>query len=261
VKLLAKILALSLLLSPEAICAEWWKSCTSGFAVVGTKPHALDAKILAANEKYDELLARGASAGELHKVQQELLTYYSVRFQDSRGYSVLPMQDRFWGEHIHGAMNSGKDPRRVKYFSAAEREAYSVHVDSKGFLRKKDGSPFDSCKHPMPLHPGEKGCFNLFVMDGDGKIFIYDGPYDGEYAIRHSSLLGGRAVASAGTISLKDGALQVIRRDSGHYHPGREELGQFIKELKLLGVSVGPQNLDLSIHVHTKPLPRPGMPR
>ncbi|MCP3922107.1 MAG: hypothetical protein GY714_05920 [Desulfobacterales bacterium] len=54
----------------------------------------------------------------------------------------------------------------------------------------------------------------------------------------HSSLLGGKSVASAGEITVKNGIVHKITRKSGHYMPEEKYLQQFVDELKVKGVNL-----------------------
>jgi hypothetical protein len=88
----------------------------------------------------------------------------------------------------------------------------------------------------------DEGETYLFVMDGDGKIYakLDNGKsLDGlkELHLKHSTLLSGKDVASAGNIWV-DGGNIYLNNFSGHYLPENGTLGLIIRELTSRGVDV-----------------------
>jgi hypothetical protein len=88
----------------------------------------------------------------------------------------------------------------------------------------------------------DEGATYLFVMDGDGKIYVkldngksLDGLED--LKLKHSSLLSGREVAVAGNIEI-DGGLIYINNFSGHYAPENDTLELIIREMTSRGVGI-----------------------
>lgn len=109
-------------------------------------------------------------------------------------------------------------PKTVHYMSDAERDAHKLVVRD-GKLYRADGSLLDTTR-AATAHSG--GGRAMFVMDGEGNVYASNIQEVGR--LHHSSFLGGKDVAGAGELGVKDGVLHVISRKSGHYIP--EEVHQ-----------------------------------
>ncbi len=72
----------------------------------------------------------------------------------------------------------------------------------------------------------------IYVMDGGGRIFSA-AKQDVEH---HSSFLAGNPAAAAGMMTVIDGKLDYVNGESGHYCPSKDEVDQFIAELRARGV-------------------------
>jgi hypothetical protein len=81
-----------------------------------------------------------------------------------------------------------------------------------------------------------KGSQAIFVMDEEGQIFISKTQKYGK--LHHSSLLAGRPAAMAGEIEIKDGKIISFNNQSGHYKPGPQQVENFQRRLKELGVDL-----------------------
>lgn len=134
-------------------------------------------------------------------------------------YKTVPVKESYVGE------NKGKVfATKVEYFTKAESDKLKISVNPEGKLIDADGK-FLNCWEKM------------YVMDDSGQIYLYTGK-----AIlgktHHSSILGGRPVAGAGVMSIKDGEIYYIDRSSGHYRPSSEIFKQVIEQLKKQGAII-----------------------
>lgn len=81
----------------------------------------------------------------------------------------------------------------------------------------------------------------LFVTSPEGNIYINDPKLDLDklgVGINHSVFLGGKPALCAGTLKVKNGAIEKITLASGHYKPGRKELVNFLSLLKNANVDL-----------------------
>ncbi len=76
-----------------------------------------------------------------------------------------------------------------------------------------------------------------FVMNTRGHIFA---GFDKSVKwFKHSSLLGGANVYSAGRISVKRGIVTLVKNDSGHYAPGVQQMRNLLRRLQIYGQNAG----------------------
>ncbi len=141
-------------------------------------------------------------------------------------------QGRSYRSYTLGAEYQGEDALRgVHYLNGEQRAAVEVFVDGQGRLVNMDGLPITTHR----VEGGEvRGRVGIFVMDREGRIFLTNRQSAGR--IHHSSLVGGAPVASAGEIEVVEGVIRYVNRNSGHYRPPRESLGEFLSELHGRGV-------------------------
>lgn len=158
--------------------------------------------------------------------------------------------------HTHGfCVDHGEG--RAKYFSPLEAAQYRIRF--KGGLAYQykwweDSAsdklvPADSynCYTAM-WRKGVNGdkavCtpgFCMFAMDMErgmylGKADIGDvGSHSGTF---HSSFNGGGLVTMAGTIYIKNGKIEAVRADSGHYKPNEQNMAFFLQALAMYGVKI-----------------------
>lgn len=159
----------------------------------------------------------------------------AVRLESGNTYSTIPMRDRYRGENQVDVYGDGGSEMPVRYFKEQTRKTLEVGVDEAGLLRKADGTFLNTC------YPVTADCpAAIFVMDSQGKIYVYDGDYLSETMelIFHSSILGGKPVASAGEIFVEQGKIRLINDRSGHYRPSPEIFGQVVDELGRRGVKL-----------------------
>lgn len=133
-----------------------------------------------------------------------------------------PLRDDYHGEQHGGVFDTP-----VRYLDEVEREDYKLHVDEDGLLRDADGDLFDTA-HAGSLYQPQGGRA-IFVMDQHGDIFASQHQIEGHF--HHSSFLGGEPVGAAGELGAKDGKVQLISNNSGHYRPTKTDAYNFIKHL------------------------------
>lgn len=120
------------------------------------------------------------------------------------------------------------------HLTDSEREQYELVVQDGLIVNKSSGKPFDTAD--ANTHWGEA----IFVMDPEGRIFASN--YQDPGTFHHSSLSGGKDVASAGTIDVADGVLLRVGNQSGHYIPKQSLNSQFFDELESKGILISHLN-------------------
>jgi hypothetical protein len=149
-------------------------------------------------------------------------------------FSGRPLRPPYRGEDDPNNPDRHFFPDTVKYMSAQEREAARVFVDGDGKFRwAKDGSLFDTSA-AKTFHSGAGR--SMFVMDRAGNVYTSMEQKVGY--MHHSSFLGGRPVAGAGELVVKDGTLMLLSDKSGHYHPPRGMTYEVLDELRARGVNL-----------------------
>jgi transposase len=140
--------------------------------------------------------------------------------------NLRPMRATYFGEQ-NGAYFGSK----VIYLDKTERQAHKIRVIN-GLILNRSGAPFDTKaeRSAFSVHEGHA----IFVMDKYGDIYISNHEAAGK--IHHSSFMAGRPVAAAGEIRIEQGVVKLVSPLSGHYHPTRAQLDQFIQRLRDLGV-------------------------
>lgn len=151
--------------------------------------------------------ARISQGTKRYEIYGQMNNLFNERAAIGRGYKTIPMRYLY----VHEEMS--RNPRR--YLTPAERAEIEVTVEN-NLIHRKDGSILDTKQKPA-----------LFVMDADGRIYIIEASNN----IRHSSLLAGGPVASAGEIIAEEGKIQAISNFSGHYHPSLEIFLQVLREI------------------------------
>lgn len=106
---------------------------------------------------------------------------------------------------------------RVPYLSAEKQAAFKVKI--------VDGIVYDARGRVMDGHFG-------YVMDASGDIYVFRSG-----RLRHSSIVAGGPVAGAGEITIREGRVEDVDSDSGHYST-RAVYHQVLKELSEHGVTV-----------------------
>ncbi|WP_213806374.1 hypothetical protein [Granulicella sp. dw_53] len=102
----------------------------------------------------------------------------------------------------------------VEYFDAERLRGQRMHFDG---LRVTFPKARDFEEYLASLREEEV----IFVLDKDDRFY---GDVKLEKQLHHSSFLGGRPVAGAGTIVVRSGLIRVINDHSGHYQPGSDQM-------------------------------------
>lgn len=113
----------------------------------------------------------------------------------------------------------------VAYFEENQLKKHKVTIDEKGKL-----------KLPKELKKEKK---LIYVMNEGGELFVANEKKKvGGKKIKHSSFLGGDAVACAGKLEIKDKKIKKIDNSSGHYQPTKQHLENTQIALAVQGVKV-----------------------
>src|SRR5690606_5578484 len=132
---------------------------------------------------------------------------------------TTPLQRYYEGEHLPGNKQwkwVKPGGSQVKYLNATERARLALTVKD-GKFYNADGNLFDTSVGGTEWS-GEGRA--IYVMDEQGNIFASTKHQLG--AFHHSSFLGGKQVAAAGELEVRDGLLVGLSDRSGHYAPARE---------------------------------------
>lgn len=122
----------------------------------------------------------------------------------------------------------------VRYLSASEQQAYKVTVRD-GKIYDAQGKLFDSTSKLPFARQGDHQA--IFVLSDEGDLFATTQQMMGHF--HHSTFVGGKPVAGAGEMRVKEGVLKHISPDeSGHYKPGPELTRQVAEFLKKGGVAI-----------------------
>jgi hypothetical protein len=139
------------------------------------------------------------------------------------------VDSQFQGEDIPGKNDWHHRGGNVHYLSDAELSKHELTIRG-GKLYDATGAPFDTSR--ATTWAGRNAA--IYVVHQDGKI--YASTYQDVGRFHHSSLGQGQPVAGAGEIKVKDGVLQSINRQSGHYLPTPAQLEQVVRHLRKQGV-------------------------
>lgn len=150
-----------------------------------------------------------------------------------------PMLPRYQGEN----MPSYDRPAPIRYLSDSERQEYQLTVRD-GLLYDADGDLFDTREVRSEWSYAGRA---KFVVDPEtGNIYASTSEEQGLF--KHSSFLGGKAVAGAGTLTVIDGKLVAISDDSGHYAPTEGYTKQVVQYFKALGIDTDDVRNDRTPH-------------
>ncbi|OUL31936.1 hypothetical protein BV378_01330 [Nostoc sp. RF31YmG] len=97
--------------------------------------------------------------------------------------------------------------------------------------------------------PDSKHGRYIFVMDASGEFYAVDEGAERmkrEQKVHHSTLLSGEDVAGAGEIQIRDGKVEVITDQSGHYQPSIVQTHQVVKSLQKKGVALESVGVELA---------------
>ncbi len=142
----------------------------------------------------------------------------------------------------------------VKYFKKSDLDAREVVIKNGWFYRKAKRAALSRA-----ADRNGQTTFYVFVMDGKGNLYFQDPAID-EYVgkFHHSSFLGGKPVAMAGTIFINpNGRIEALTSQSGHYRPPAGMIDQVIDELLKKGVNYPFLVMDFGGAKKYKPLQPP----
>lgn len=147
------------------------------------------------------------------------------------------------------------DHKSAKYFSERERELYRLRFKAGRAYQYKwwqenPGHNLAVAESSRAFNPkisrrnNDNGTakaltgFGTFIMTIDRALYMAmpslgNGPHTGTF---HSSFTGGAAVAMAGTILIRNGIVEAIRPDSGHYQPTEMNMALLLQALAMYGV-------------------------
>lgn len=138
------------------------------------------------------------------------------------------MNPHYQGENLPN--NNVWPGQQVTYLDDAGRETYRV-IPRDGKLVDVHGNPFDTTSGAR-FHSGDGRA--IYVMDHQGNVYASNTPGVGQF--HHSSFLGGKPVASAGELRVRDGVVEVLSDRSGHYMPTRAMTQQAVERLRAQGI-------------------------
>jgi hypothetical protein len=129
-----------------------------------------------------------------------------------------------------------KSQYKVLYLSKMQRLEYLVAVEAGRFFKATDGSVF-SCGPNSVREELGRGRFEsqtiLYACDTSGNLFVFDANIRDKkknyVQVNHSTVLAGKEVLCAGTISIKGGYLKGISNLSGHYQPNTGALTKLLE--------------------------------
>jgi hypothetical protein len=148
-----------------------------------------------------------------------------LRPTNAAAYPPAPMLKKYAGEENGSVFGTS-----VKYLGATERQAYKVTIKN-GLMMDANGKPLDTKDASSAFGPGFGRA--IFVMDKDGTLYASNEQTEGKF--HHSSFLAGAPVAAAGEIRVENGVMKEVSRRSGHYCPSKEQLDNFLSEIKKQG--------------------------
>jgi hypothetical protein len=128
--------------------------------------------------------------------------------------------DQYKGENDASNPNRYFRPNTVEYLSSEDLEKHRLFVKDGLIYSARDGLPFDTTSAGTVWNQGRA----IYVVDQHGNLYASLVQQVGRF--HHSSFLGGKPVASAGEIEVRDGVLNMINRKSGHYQPDEEQLSR-----------------------------------
>lgn len=131
-------------------------------------------------------------------------------------------------------------PPGVNYLDEVAREAYRITTRD-GLVFDSQGRLFDTENGISAFGPGSDGRA-IFVMDEHGNLYASLTQARGVF--HHSSFFGGKDVAAAGELVVRDGKVELVTDHSGHYAPDRLRTQQVLDQLASQGIVVDPNNVD-----------------
>jgi hypothetical protein len=119
---------------------------------------------------------------------------------------------------------SGEERVTVTYMTAEQAQAAQAVIDQ-GLFKDEKGAL---------LCTGPEGCTGIFVVDEKGRLYFSTS--EDRLHFHHSSFVAGRPVVFAGEMTLKDGRLLEVDKESGHYRPPLRAFKVLIEMFAHVGV-------------------------
>jgi hypothetical protein len=178
---------------------------------------------------------------------------YPVKFRFKRGgnndhtvsnneivytpYATYPLHSHYVGESVFCVWQPDERcPPYIVYYddpNAAPPKGIKLTV-SGNLLYLPNGLLFDTSGADPVFGPsGQSIVAAIFVMTPDGTL--YASRQSKTYLFHHSTLYGGRAIASAGTLQASNGVLSRMTNCSGHYRPPDYSYDQLREQLDRMG--------------------------
>jgi len=136
----------------------------------------------------------------------------------------------------------------VKYLDDVDRAEYRITIHD-GLVYDDRGQLFDTSHGVSAFGPGHEGRA-IFVMDENGNF--YASTFQRFQHFHHSSLLAGGEVAGAGELVVRNGRIELLTDQSGHYMPGRSRTQQILEQLASQGIEIDPAKVQLIAPEGTK---------
>ena len=149
----------------------------------------------------------------------------------STGGRSIQMQTSYYPQEVNSIdyyradQGVGQD---VSLLSVRDGLLMGTRVDRLAIEREAREEPYDTTSFG-----GKERGSAAFVWSRHGDFFAM--PHIHERT-RHSSILSGKAVRTAGMIAVSAGKITRINNSSGHYQPGWESLQRLVSELHVQGV-------------------------
>lgn len=151
------------------------------------------------------------------------------------GYYVVPITENYI------FATAGEE----RWTDPAKREQIRLHIKD-GLFYTSDGNLFDTSNGTSiwDRHIERTG-IAIVTMDHEGNFYASLTQVVG--SIHHTTVAGGRPVAFAGEIRVRNGELLSLSDGSGHYRPPPFTIQQAVTELKKKGVVISPEKQTLHI--------------
>jgi hypothetical protein len=189
---------------------------------------------------------RRNAISELYTIARtKLIALHQVRNEEELGISLADT----YGARNHEIQNDtawmekyGLDPTVTVYLTDdGDRRRYKLRFRSNLAWRWQDANqsqggyvPFDSTDNSESETNDQ---LIHFVMDRRGRIYM--GFEKDVIWFKHSSLVGGDAVLSAGRMKAEQGKITHVENDSGHYQPTAKHMINILRRLAIYGQSLG----------------------
>jgi hypothetical protein len=225
-------------------CGHWLSKLNKTPANRGEVLDNITGGNLPTTMKVEGRAERRSAVSALRAIAGELLAQHTATGSIAEAMTALEL---VYGKASHGgtANNPGNDQHQIALAQnigevaiflqlAHLQRRYKLRFRSGQAWRWKQGAGtnvlFDSSDNSES--EGNDGKTH-FVMNTRGHIFA--GFDKTAFWFKHSSLIGGANVYSAGRIRIENGRVTLVENDSGHYHPGVQQMRNLMRRLQLYG--------------------------